>query len=62
VQDRLRQAGDELRRWVADGASIYICGSLEGMASGVDETLKALLGDERVEALIEQGRYRRDVY
>ncbi len=62
VQDRLREAADELHRWLADGAVIYICGSLEGMASGVDETLKALLGEEGVQALIEQGRYRRDVY
>ncbi len=62
VQDRLRDAGDELSRWLADGAAIYICGSLEGMAAGVDGTLKALLGEEGVQALIEQGRYRRDVY
>jgi sulfite reductase (NADPH) flavoprotein alpha-component len=41
---------------------IYICGSLDGMAAGVDETLKALLGDRAVQDLIEQGRYRRDVY
>jgi sulfite reductase (NADPH) flavoprotein alpha-component len=62
VQDRLREAADELRRWLADGAVIYICGSLEGMAAGVDEALKALIGEEGVQALIEQGRYRRDVY
>jgi sulfite reductase (NADPH) flavoprotein alpha-component len=62
VQDRLREAADELRRWLDDGAAIYICGSLEGMAAGVDEVLKALLGEDAVEALIEQGRYRRDVY
>lgn len=62
VQDRLREAADELPRWLADGAVIYICGSLEGMAAGVDETLKALIGEEGVQALIEQGRYRRDVY
>jgi sulfite reductase (NADPH) flavoprotein alpha-component len=62
VQDRLREAADELHRWLADGAVIYICGSLEGMAAGVDETLKALIGEESVQALIEQGRYRRDVY
>jgi sulfite reductase (NADPH) flavoprotein alpha-component len=62
VQDRLREAADELHRWLADGALIYICGSLEGMAAGVDGTLNALLGEKAVEALIEQGRYRRDVY
>jgi sulfite reductase (NADPH) flavoprotein alpha-component len=62
VQDRLREAADELRHWLAEGAVIYICGSLEGMAAGVDEALKALLGDRAVQDLIEQGRYRRDVY
>ena len=62
VQDRLREAADELRHWLDGGAVIYICGSLEGMAAGVDETLKVLLGDRAVQDLIEQGRYRRDVY
>lgn len=62
VQDRLREAAEELRRWVDDGAYIYVCGSLIGMAGGVDEVLKDVLGEEAVEALLEQGRYRRDVY
>ncbi|MGI3745188.1 MAG: PepSY domain-containing protein [Janthinobacterium lividum] len=62
VQDRLLEATDELRRWLNEGAVIYICGSLEGMAAGVDETLNALLGEDAVRELIEQGRYRRDVY
>jgi sulfite reductase (NADPH) flavoprotein alpha-component len=62
VQDRLRESADELHRWFAEGAVIYICGSLEGMATGVDETLNALIGEEGVQSLIEQGRYRRDVY
>ena len=62
VQDRLREAADELRHWLAQGAAIYICGSLQGMASGVDQVLVEVLGSEAVEQLIEQGRYRRDVY
>ncbi|MBB3242915.1 sulfite reductase (NADPH) flavoprotein alpha-component [Pseudomonas sp. Tn43] len=62
VQDRLRESADELKKWLADGAMIYICGSLQGMASGVDHALNELLGIEEVERLIEQGRYRRDVY
>ena len=37
-------------------------GSLEGMAGGVDAVLRELLGDEAVQQLIEEGRYRRDVY
>ncbi len=62
VQDRLREAAEALRRWVEEGASIYVCGSLEGMASGVDRVMREVLGDARVEQLVEDGRYRRDVY
>ncbi|TWI62203.1 sulfite reductase (NADPH) flavoprotein alpha-component [Pseudoduganella lurida] len=62
VQDVLRQAGDELRAWINDGAAVYVCGSLEGMAGGVDRTLRDLLGDAAVDALASAGRYRRDVY
>jgi sulfite reductase (NADPH) flavoprotein alpha-component len=62
VQDRLREAADELRNWLADGAAIYICGSLEGMATGVDAALIEILGAQAVAELIEEGRYRRDVY
>lgn len=62
VQDRLRMAAEHLRSWVAEGAAIYVCGSLDGMASGVDAVLREVLGAAQVEALIEAGRYRRDVY
>ncbi|MNO89322.1 Sulfite reductase [NADPH] flavoprotein alpha-component [compost metagenome] len=62
VQDRLRESAAELKKWLADGAVIYICGSLQGMASGVDQVLNEVLGSAEVERLIEQGRYRRDVY
>ncbi len=62
VQDRLRECAGELRRWIDDGAAIYVCGSLEGMASGVESTLHELLGAATVTALAAAGRYRRDVY
>lgn len=62
VQDRLRESAEELKKWLADGAVIYICGSLQGMASGVDHVLNEVLGISEVDRLIEQGRYRRDVY
>ncbi|MEJ1096117.1 MULTISPECIES: sulfite reductase flavoprotein subunit alpha [unclassified Pseudoxanthomonas] len=62
VQDKLRQAADELREWVAEGAAIYVCGSLTGMAPGVDAALREILGQEGVEQLLLEGRYRRDVY
>ena len=32
------------------------------MATGVDEALTELLGEEGLNALIDEGRYRRDVY
>lgn len=62
VQDRLRESSALLKQWLADGAAIYVCGSLQGMASGVDQVLNDVLGAAAVERLIEQGRYRRDVY
>ncbi|WP_286070095.1 sulfite reductase flavoprotein subunit alpha [Stenotrophomonas sp. 57] len=62
VQDRLRAAADALRDWMQCGAVIHVCGSLQGMAEGVDQVLREALGDEAVETLLENGRYRRDVY
>lgn len=62
VQDALRDAADLLRAWVDDGAVIYVCGSLEGMAAGVDAALAEVLGSDALDDLIAAGRYRRDVY
>lgn len=62
VQERLAQCADTLRDWVAQGAALYVCGSLAGMAAGVDATLREVLGDEALQTLAREGRYRRDVY
>ncbi len=62
VQDRLRAQPDAVREWLDDGAAVYVCGSLQGMATGVEEALVDIVGNDRLEALIEAGRYRRDVY
>lgn len=62
VQDRLREAGDDLRALVAGGGIVYVCGSLKGMAAGVDAALTELLGRDGTDALCASGRYRRDVY
>ena len=62
VQDRLHARADLLRRWIDDGATIHVCGSLQGMAGAVHEALAAILGQARLERLMETGRYRRDVY
>ena len=62
VPQRLREAADELQRWVDAGAAVYVCGSLDGLAPGVDAALRDVLGDARLEQLRGQGGYRRDVY
>lgn len=62
VQHLLPADAELLRQQVEQGAAIYVCGSLNGMASAVDQTLRSILGDESLETLREQGRYRRDVY
>ncbi len=62
VQHRLKEAAEPLRAWVADGAAIYVCGSLEGMSGDVHAVLTAVLGAETMERLADEGRYRRDVY
>ena len=62
VQDRLRACADELRDWLAQGAIVYVCGSLQGMAAGIDAVLQEVLGQEGLDALLAAGRYRRDVY
>jgi sulfite reductase (NADPH) flavoprotein alpha-component len=62
VQERLLAQLDTLRQWVRDGATILVCGSLQGMAPAVDAVIEQALGREGKEALIVAGRYRRDVY
>ncbi|MCH7336701.1 sulfite reductase flavoprotein subunit alpha [Acinetobacter sp. NIPH 2699] len=62
VQDVLRDKAEELIHWVNQGAVIYVCGSIEGMAAGVDQALIDILGEDQVDELRQTGRYRRDVY
>ncbi|WP_428420951.1 sulfite reductase subunit alpha [Methylibium sp.] len=62
VQDCLREQAGLLRDWLARGAALYVCGSLVGMASGVEAALADTIGREGVDRLIEDGRLRRDVY
>lgn len=62
VQDILRENAEELKHWIDLGAVIYVCGSIEGMASGVDHALNDILGEDKVDELRQSGRYRRDVY
>ncbi len=62
VQDKIAEQSVGLKEWVADGAAIYVCGSLQGMAAAVSATLTTILGAEQLETMTEEGRYRRDVY
>jgi sulfite reductase (NADPH) flavoprotein alpha-component len=62
VQDSLRAQPEAVRQWLDDGAAVYVCGSLRGMATGVEQALVDIVGSARLDALIDEGRYRRDVY
>ncbi|SFP56198.1 sulfite reductase subunit alpha [Variovorax sp. 770b2] len=62
VQHRLLQSADALRAWLHNGAAVYVCGSLQGMASGVDAALRQIAGESLWSDLLASGRYRRDVY
>lgn len=62
VQSVITEAADDLRRWIADGAALYVCGSRDGMADGVRTAVDTALGATPCRDLIETGRYRQDVY
>jgi sulfite reductase (NADPH) flavoprotein alpha-component len=62
VQDVLRAQAEGVREWAGRGAAIYVCGSLQGMAGGVHDALREILGEEALEQLAADSRYRRDVY
>lgn len=62
VQDLIAPAATDLQQWLSEGAVIYVCGSIAGMATGVEQALTAHIGEAALDELKEQGRYRRDVY
>jgi sulfite reductase (NADPH) flavoprotein alpha-component len=72
VQDRLREAGQELFAWLDGGACLYVCGDSDHMAPDVDAALVDVVeahgGLDRVAAeayvrrLSDDRRYLRDVY
>jgi sulfite reductase (NADPH) flavoprotein alpha-component len=62
VQQRLREQDARLREWLAAGAHVLVCGSLDGMAPAVDAVLRETLRDAAYDVFVESGRYRRDVY
>ena len=72
VQDRMKEHGAELWRWLGDGGQIYVCGDASRMAKDVDAALHevvALHGNmsedaakDYVSQLHDDRRYHRDVY
>ena len=62
VQHRLREQGAELRRWIGDGAHLYVCGDAARMAPDVHAALAGIAGEETLQKLAEEGRSQRDGY
>ncbi|MCY1395057.1 Sulfite reductase [NADPH] flavoprotein alpha-component [compost metagenome] len=72
MQDRIREQGAELWRWLQDGARVYVCGDASRMAKDVDQALRQVarthggLGEdaaaEWIRRLTAEKRYLRDVY
>ncbi|CAI0863348.1 Sulfite reductase [NADPH] flavoprotein alpha-component [Serratia rubidaea] len=72
VQDKLREQGAEVWRWIQQGAHIYVCGDANRMAKDVENTLLELVAehggmdaeqaDEFLSELRFERRYQRDVY
>lgn len=72
VQDKLREQGAEVWRWINDGAHIYVCGDVNRMAKDVEQALLEVIAeygamdaeaaDEFLSELRVERRYQRDVY
>ena len=72
MQQRMREQGAELWRWLQDGAFFYVCGDASRMARDVETALKEVVaghGNMDAEAaasyVAQMGRdkrYLRDVY
>jgi sulfite reductase (NADPH) flavoprotein alpha-component len=72
VQHRMLESAQEVWRWLANGAHLYVCGDAKRMAGDVDLALKQIAateggmdaaGAKRYFAeMTKAGRYQRDVY
>lgn len=72
VQDRMRENGAELWKWISAGAYFYVCGDAKRMAKDVDAALHEIIAQnggmtpeaavEYVKQLKKDERYQRDVY
>ena len=45
MQDRIRDNGAELYRWIENGAAIYVCGDSKHMAGDVNTALIDVLAE-----------------
>jgi sulfite reductase (NADPH) flavoprotein alpha-component len=62
VRHHLADIEAQLLDWILAGAAIYVSGNLSGMATDVDAELTRILGRDVLDAMIADGRYRREVY
>ncbi|MBB6504999.1 sulfite reductase (NADPH) flavoprotein alpha-component [Sphingomonas endophytica] len=62
VQDAVTAAADRIASAIEAGAAIYVCGSINGMAPGVHGALAGIVGEDVLERMLAEGRYRRDIY
>ncbi|TDB47649.1 NADPH-dependent assimilatory sulfite reductase flavoprotein subunit [Photorhabdus khanii] len=72
VQDKLREQGEEVWRWIKEGAHLYVCGDANRMAKDVEHALLDIISeyggmdteqaDEFLSELRLERRYQRDVY
>ncbi|EKA5400885.1 NADPH-dependent assimilatory sulfite reductase flavoprotein subunit [Cronobacter sakazakii] len=72
IQDKIREQGAELWRWIQEGAHLYVCGDANRMAKDVEQALLEVIAayggmdaeaaDEYLSELRVERRYQRDVY
>ena len=72
VQDRMRESGAEIFKWLESGGYFYVCGDARRMAKDVDAALHEIIAThgkmsadqakEYVKKLSKDNRYERDVY
>ncbi|MGK3125952.1 hypothetical protein ACCY16_17680 [Candidatus Pantoea formicae] len=72
VQDRIREHGAQVWKWLQEGAHFYVCGDASRMARDVDTALRQVVQDhgglsadaasDYVVQMSKEKRYVRDVY
>ena len=72
VQDRMRESGEEIFKWLEAGGYFFVCGDASRMAKDVDNALHEIVAThgkmsadqakDYVKKLAKDNRYERDVY